>query len=447
MARCTTSSTEQRPSRGSPHAESDVSMMSFSVRCPSIEPVRVMSTASPSRRDMFPPCDVTAPEAARSWPTKMKSSCTVGRPFRNGMAPRRRCRAAAGLLGERVGQIVEVSRKRVVTNVGVGQRALDRRRMAEAHRDAATPGEQRADGVLAHPAGEDAVEGRWRPTALDVTEDDGADLVAAHVGEVFRQAERMRGALRGEYDRVLLAARHAALDHVADVLEPPGDLGDQDAVGAGCETGVQREQAARAPHDLDDERALVAGCGVADLGRGVADGVQGRIEPYRGVGPVEVVVDGPRDARDLDATDMQLLRAAVRSVATADHEPGYPVLAKDRHALFDPLRVEEPLRTRRAQERAATVELAAHVSESQVLHVAREQSLVAVHDADRVATGADRGADHRADGRVHARRVTAARQDRYATRVGHLRHAPCSECTPTERSFSYRFSTSSSRGM
>ena len=108
---------------------------------------------------------------------------------------------------------------------------------------------------------------------------------------------------------------------VADRLDVEGLLGDEDLGRAAGDARVQGDPAGVPAHHLDDQDAVVG------LGRrvqpvdGLGGDVDGGVEAEREVGAGQVVVDGLRDADDVDAQVGELGRDTERVLA-ADRDEG-----------------------------------------------------------------------------------------------------------------------------
>jgi len=113
-------------------------------------------------------------------------------------------------------------------------------------------------------------------------------------------------------------------------------------------------------------------------------------------------------------------RPAQAAVATDDDQPIYPVLVQTAQAALLTLNGFELQVARRLQDRAAAPDDPAHVARSQALEIAGQQPRIRLPDAIHLHASGSRRAHYCPNRRVHARRVTAARQ--YCD-ASHARHA------------------------
>ena len=240
-----------------------------------------------------------------------------------------------------------------------------------------------------------------------------AELVLLALDGLHRALLRQR-ALGDDDDREVAAARVAAADQPAHLLDVERALGDQDHAGAAGQPGVQRDPAGVATHHLHDHHAVVR------LGRGVeaVDGVGGDlhrgVEPERHVRPAEVVVDRLRHADH---------RQAVRAVQLR----GRPSVSSPPIAIRPSrLSVERFSRMRSApssclkgfvrelQDGAAARQDPARRLDRELLVGVLDRAAPAVAKADdRVPVAIDPLAHDRADHRVEAGTVATSREHAY----------------------------------
>ena len=108
---------------------------------------------------------------------------------------------------------------------------------------------------------------------------------------------------------------------VADVLEGPGDFGNQNHVGAAGDARVQGDPAGVTAHDFEDQDPLVAGGRGVEAVERVGRAVDGAVEAERERGGRQVVVDGLGNADDGDAELVELLSDRERAVAADANQP------------------------------------------------------------------------------------------------------------------------------
>src|SRR5690606_4748266 len=274
-------------------------------------------------------------------------------------------------------------------------------------------GSQRPDGVEAEARCQRAVAGARRASALRVTEDEGAPLVAA----AFLHRARQRpgaasdGSLGHDDDARVLAAGLSRGDRVGRFPGRSRHLGDQDRLGATRHAHAQGYVARAPAHHLDEEQPVVAGRRVAQPVDGLERDVDGGVEPDRHVGAVDVVVDGARDADDLDALlAFESQGAPEAAVPADDHQAVDAAPGQDLSAAGATGWLEEPLAAGGAQDSAAALDDVGDAARAQLDDVVVDQALVATVDARDSDAVMDGGAHHSSDGGVHARRVAAAGQ-------------------------------------
>lgn len=226
-------------------------------------------------------------------------------------------------------------------------------RAEEGHHPAELTRGDEFDGVGAEHGTEDAVEGGWAAAALEVAEHAIPDLLAGAFfdfggdeGADAAEAGFAMGLLTGGGDEVgalfpgafgdddegeEFSLLFAFLHLFADALELEGDLGDEDDVGAAGDAGVEGDPAGVAPHDFEDEDAVVAFGGGSEAVEGVGGARDGGVEAEGEDGALEVVVDGFGHADDGDAELVHLLGDAEGAVA-ADRDQGAE--AEGLHAAF-----------------------------------------------------------------------------------------------------------------
>ena len=166
----------------------------------------------------------------------------------------------------------------------------------------------------------------------------------------------------------------------------------------------------------------MGGHGVARLVDGVHAGVDRRVKADGVVRVGQVVVDGSRQADDVDAAlALHQVRPAVGAVAAADHQALDAVRAQVLVTFLADGGIGGEFRQAgRAQHRAAAVDDVADIARQELLDLVLHQAQVPVADAEDLHVKVQRRAHHRADGRVHAGRVAAGGQNRDLLLVCHI---------------------------
>ncbi len=175
--------------------------------------------------------------------------------------------------------------------------------------------------------------------------------------------------------------------------------------------GVQRDPAGMAAHHLDDQRAVVRlGRRVQPVDRLHGDVDRG-VEPEGVVGGVEVVVDRLRHADDVDAHLAEPGRHAEGVLAAYRDQRVDAVVVQRGRDLVEAVVDLERVGARRAEDRAAARQDAAHLGHAERHRDVLERALPAVPEPDElVAVDADALADDGADHRVQAGAVAPAGQ-------------------------------------
>ncbi len=156
-----------------------------------------------------------------------------------------------------------------------------------------------------------------------------------------------RTSFRHKHYRRVLALAESVLDKFGKLVHLRAYLRDYRRLGARSYGSVEGKEASVAPHHLYEEKALVAGGSVADFVHTVHDGVERRVVAYRGVGAVQVVVNGARQA---DNRKVELIGenagARQRAVAAYHDKSVYLVAAQHIVGQTAPLRSLKLLATR-----------------------------------------------------------------------------------------------------
>ena len=209
-----------------------------------------------------------------------------------------------------------------------------------------------------------------------------------------------------------LAAALRVVQTVAELADIEGQLRDDQVFRSPRDGRFEREKARIAPHDLDDEQAIVAACGVPKLHDRLERRIDGRIEPDRFVRSGDVVVDRPGNPDHRDAFLRKRQRPPERTVSSDDHESVDVVLRHARNGFVAAFGRLEPLAPRRTENRSAPVEDSADRSGREFLKRAVHESLESPDDPDGFDIVIDCSPRNGANGRVHSGRVPTAGQDR-----------------------------------
>ena len=216
-------------------------------------------------------------------------------------------------------------------------------------------------------------------------------------------------ALRHHDDAAPLAALPAPLELGAERVEVGRLLGDEHVLGPAGHTHPERDLAARAPHHLDQEEPLVRRGRVADAIDRLQGRVHGGVEADREVGAVDVVVDRSRHAGDRDAVlGGEEGRAVERPFAADDDQRLDAGAAQHGRGACPAPGLVELRRARGAEDRATALDDVGDPGAREGEELAHEQPGIAAPDAHHLQRAAEGVAHHRADRRVHARRVAAA---------------------------------------
>jgi hypothetical protein len=190
----------------------------------------------------------------------------------------------------------------------------------------------------------------------------------------------------------------------------------QRGVGSGGDAARHREVTTAAAHHLDDERPAVRACGVGDLVARLDDRVERGVDAQRGRRAADVVVDAAGDADHLDAVlGRKRVRAGEAAVSTDHHQAVDVVLLQLLDRGLPTRGFTKAHRARRAQQGAAhpTREVELEVrSDGAVVHRAGQlaklsvdQPFVAVERSKHVRASGGCELHHRANRRVHSRRI------------------------------------------
>src|SRR4051812_32495944 len=378
---------------------------------------------------------VSRPAAAALRCRSARTSASSGGRLPNSgrrLSPVRTTGTASALTEEDRSGFVEPGVDQLRLGERLGQRdALDPRAAQRDHRAVVALGDG-VHGLDAEAAPEHAVEGQRRAAALDVAEDrrarlepralldllleDDPDAAEAHMAERVgapmlgqQPAVLGRRALGDDDDRERRAARMAALEVVAHVVDVERPLRDEDHVGAAGDPGVDREPAGVAAHDLAHEHAVVRlGGGVQAIDRVGGDLHRG-LKAEREVRGREVVVDRLGHADDRDPVLVQLAGDAERVLAT-DRDQRVQVAGLERgldlvQAVLDLVDVGAG----RPEDRPAAMQDPARAVEREVTRLVVQYAGPAVAEADElVPVGIDALADDGPDDRIEPGAVAAA---------------------------------------
>jgi len=290
---------------------------------------------------------------------------------------------------------------------------------------------------------EDAVEGRGRAAALNVTQNSDAKLFAQHfakdigddVGDSTR-TDRGNGLALGihsgeldafsDYDEAeVLAAEFASADGVANGFKTEGNFGNEDDVGATGDPGVESDPAGVTAHDFDEHDAMVAFGGGMETINGLSGDDQCGVKTESDFGGVEIVVNGFGYANDVDASAREVAGNVLRAVAT-DHNHGFNaeaarvihakigIVVDDFLAIFGGFVGEGIATIGGAEDSAAARENAAHGFLGHFLRAfGPDEAIETIADADDAhIVLIDGGANNGADDGIETWRVAAAIDNR-----------------------------------
>ena len=339
----------------------------------------------------------------------------------------------------------------------IGERHVDRAPRAPGDHAVEGAARDEIDRVHAEDRSHEAVARGRHAAALQVAEHGDPGLGAGCLGDAVADvsadaavSERAAGLAPGgrlarlgpdrlgDHDEGEVAALALQrLDLFGDPVDPIGNLGDQDHVGAAGDAGVERDVPGVPAHDLEHHHARVAGRGRLQVIKGVGrDLDRGRVTE-RDLGMAEVVVDGLGDADQVEAAllgqaaqDRQGPVAAdadervqAEHAVALDHLGRAVPAAAVRHGVIEGVALVGG-----AEDGAADAQqLPGEQVEIERLRLdrAREQPMGALADADHFpAVTLDGAENHGAQHRVEARAVAAAGQDSDPLDLGHGRRPP-----------------------
>ena len=166
--------------------------------------------------------------------------------------------------------------------------------------------------------------------------------------------------------------------------------------------------------------------GVADFVDTLHDGVEGSVVAYGGIGAVEVIVDGARQADDGEVEFVgKDARAGERAVA-ADDDQGVYLVALD-HVVGEltSLGRLKLLAPGSLEDSAALLYDIRYVLSAKIHDFIGDESLVSAIDALDFQPTEYSGAGDRTDGGIHARGVAARREDAYTFNLCHGCNIEC----------------------
>ena len=106
--------------------------------------------------------------------------------------------------------------------------------------------------------------------------------------------------LRNDDDARALRLANAVFHKSGELVGTRHILWDNGSLGTAGNSGVLSQEAGIAAHHLDEEDALMALGRIANAVYALHDGIQGCVVADGGVGAIEVVVDGTRQANTAD---------------------------------------------------------------------------------------------------------------------------------------------------
>ena len=234
-----------------------------------------------------------------------------------------------------------------------------------------------------------------------------------------RGAARL-GILRDDHDRRVLALAEPVVDQFRQLVDLGLHLRDDRRLGTRRDGAVERQVTRRVAHHLDEKEAFVARRRVAQFVDRLHDRIQRRVVADRRVRASEVVVDRSGKPHDRHVVFLgEKSRAGQRSVA-ADHHQS--VDARSHHVVVSRLAAFHGLELLAAggfQDRAAQLDDVAHALRFEFNDLVEYQTFESAHDSFYGKSVVDCAARHRADCRIHARRVAARCQNAYALDSGH----------------------------
>ena len=228
------------------------------------------------------------------------------------------------------------------------------------------------------------------------------------------------------------------LQHLsADVVERPGNLGQEDHVAAAGDPRMKGDPARMAAHYFEHHDPLVAGGGRVEPIEGVGGAGDGGIEAECKRRAAEVVVDCLRHPDHGDAVFMKLLGDRERAVSADANKAGDPELPHGGGGMVEQLRIDlHPLPLADERRKPALIGGAQDRAPLQknigcVLPIERhvghgiDEPFVAAQKTDAVVAEPQGGFHGRPDDGIQARAVAAAGEDadRGFAR-GHVRPRP-----------------------
>ena len=289
--------------------------------------------------------------------------------------------------------------------------------------------------------GQHAVVGVRAAAALDVTRHNRARFHAHEVAELLRHIRAGREmlrralgfalllahlrffgghcALRHRDNREALVALRAAFDNLGNLLDFVGDFGNQDGIRAARHAGIQRQPARLVAHDFHHHAAPMRRRRSVNAVDDLRRNVHRRVEAEREVRAVQVVVNCLGQTDDVQPFLGKEVRRLVRAIAAeSDKAVKFQILVglfhrgNLVHVILANLAHIAEGRARRAKNRAAKGQDAGELAALHLLIVARDESPIAVVDADNLRVKQFiRRAGHAADCRVQAGAVAAAGQN------------------------------------
>ena len=159
---------------------------------------------------------------------------------------------------------------------------------------------------------------------------------------------------------------------------------------------------------------------IPDLVHGLHDRIRGGVVPDGVVRARQIVVDGPGNAHDPDAVLFCELHGPCKgAVAPDDHQSVDVAVAEHFGPLRTALGLVEILATGTLEDGATPTEDLGHRAGVKAFEIARDQAFVALEDTRHFDAVKDGGADHSADGGIHAGGISTARQHSNALNLAH----------------------------
>ena len=261
---------------------------------------------------------------------------------------------------------------------------------------------------------------RCRNTAtLKMTKDGHASLefrilMNEAVCIVLSSARAVLFALRHKHDRAILALTHSPADEGGQLVNIRLILRNDCCLCTSRNSGILCKKARIAPHNLHKEDAVMGiGC-IANLVYTVHDGVEGRVIADGGVGAIQVVVNGSRqaDTRDIVLRGYDL--GAGKRAVSSDHDEGVDaVLLKVLKRLGTSLLIHEALASGCPEDGTSSVDRAADAFRRKVLDLVIDKAFPTPIYSFYLPSVIDGRPCHCSNRSVHSRCISSRSEDTY----------------------------------